>query len=445
MAPGRLAMDQHMTDGADGVAVGERTVVRIRGLASSGAGLGDLADGRVVFVHRTAPGDLADVRVRRLHPRWGEAELAQLLEEGPERVPAACPKYGECGGCTLQHVAYDEQLVWKRRFVTDAMERIGKLSTVVPPVEPSPSRTLYRNRVTFTVRRLAGGRTVAGFHALRNPSHIVDVHDECLLPEPSILKVWVALREAMRNGIKALPSTQEVRVTLRAVSQGVVIVVKGGVPGWDPTLLLQHVPGIVSVWHHAGGASRVALVAGAPVHEEWGEDRFPLGGQAFLQVNREAAKAMVDHVLAQVPAGGGTAVDAYCGVGVYGRALARDGWQVTGIELDSDACKGARHEAPAGFTVVEGPVEEHVSALLPADLLILNPPRTGLQAGITDIVVEDPPHTIVYVSCNPATLARDAARLSSAFHLDALRAFDLFPQTSHVETVAVFRRASDVG
>ena len=432
-----MAVGRVMSEAETTLAVGDEARVHIRALASGGAGVGDLPDGRVVFVHRTAPGDVVDVRVRRLHPRWGQADLVTVVEPSPHRVKAPCPHYGECGGCTLQHIAYDEQLNWKRRFVVEAMERIGKRTMDVPPVEPSPASTHYRNRVTFTLRRLSGGRMVAGFHAVGRPAHVVDIRGECLLAEPRILEVWGALREAWRSGTRPLPSTKELRITLRALPDGVVVVVRGGAAGWDPTLLLTHVPGIVSVWHHPGGAPKAVHIAGQVVHEDWGDERLPVGGQAFVQVNRVAAEALVEHVLAHVGVGT-TAVDAYCGVGVYGRTLARAGWQVTGIELDAEACHGARHEAPEGFHVVEGAVEEHLPASLPADLVIVNPPRTGLQEWIPGMLALNPPKRLVYVSCDPATLARDTERLGVGFRLDSLRSFDLFPQTSHVETVALF-------
>ena len=426
-----------MSDAATPLAVGDQVRVQVRALASGGAGIGDLPDGRVVFVHRTAPGDVADVQVRKLHPRWGEADLVTVVEPSPHRVEAPCPNYVECAGCTFQHVTYDEQLSWKRRFVAESMARIGKRTMEVPPVEPSPATTHYRNRVTFTLRRLSAGHIIAGFHAVGRPAHVVDVRAQCLLPEPRILEVWGALHEAWKKGIRPLPSTKELRITLRALPDGVVVVVRGGAAGWDPTLLLSHVPGIVSVWHHPGGATKAVHIAGEVVHDDWGDERLPVGGQAFVQVNRAAADALVAHVLAQTGAGN-TAVDAYCGVGVYGRTLARDGWRVRGIELDAEACAGARHEAPEGFEVVEGAVEEHLPAALPVDLVIVNPPRTGLQEWIPGMLAFNPPRRLVYVSCDPATLARDTERLGASFRLDSLRSFDLFPQTSHVETVAVF-------
>ena len=422
--------------GADVPRVGDRVRVRVRALASGGAGVADLPDGRVAFVHRTAPGDMVEARIVRLRPRWGEAELVDVIEPGPGRVEPPCPLYHACGGCVLQHLSYAEQLRWKHRFVADAMARIGGVDAPLPDVTPSPRETGYRNRMTFTIRSLRGGRMVAGLHGLRDPDRIVDVGAECLLPEAPVVRAWQALRAAWEDGARPLPAARELRVTLRALDAGVILVVKGGANGWDPAPLLERAPDLVGVWHQAEGEPDPVRVAGDAVQESWGEEHVPVGGHAFLQVNRAAAEPLVAHVLAQAGRPG-RAVDAYCGVGVYGRALARRGWTVDGIELDAAACGAARHGAPAGFTVHAGRVEERLPALLPTDLLVLNPPRAGLHEEIPTALRSRRPALTVYVSCDPATLARDLRRLAGAFRLTALRSFDLFPQTGHVETVAV--------
>lgn len=432
-----------MSAAATGLAVGGRVRLHVRALASSGAGVADLPDGRVAFVHRTAPGDVVDARIVRLKPRWGEATLEARVEAGPSTHAAPCPRYDRCGGCTLQHLSYAEQLAWKRRFVSDAMRRIGGVGAPVAEVVPSPSSFRYRNRVTFTVRTLRGGRIVAGFHGLGAPDRIVDVGGECLLPEPPVLASWEALRGALVQGRRVLPAARELRVTVRSVGSEVVVVIKGGDRAWDPAPLVALLPALAGVWHQAEGEDAPAHVAGAPVEEAWGEDRVPVAGHAFLQVNREAARALVDHVLVRAGAEPARAVDAYCGVGIYGRALARRGWTVSGIELDAAACRGARRGAPEGFTVVEARVEDALPASLPADLVILNPPRTGLHEAVPGAIASHPPARVVYVSCDPATLARDAARMAPSFRLVALQPFDLFPQTGHVETVAVFTPVGD--
>jgi 23S rRNA (uracil1939-C5)-methyltransferase len=419
--------------------------VRVRAVASSGAGVAHLPDGRVVFVHRTAPDDLAEVRLTRLRSRWATATLERVLEPGTSRVDPPCRLYEECGGCTLQHLGYPEQLTWKSRFLTDALERIGRVRVSAPAVAPSPRTLQYRNRVTFTLRRSHDGPVLAGFHGLGDPDGLVDVHVGCLLPEAPILSAWQGLRSHWGIGAAALPGGRELRLTLRLTDDGVVLFVKGGDRSWEAPGLLDAVPELVSVWHQPFGAKTPHLVEGSQAFDRWLGDRFPVAGRAFLQVNREAAKAMVERVLAQAPREPGTCVDGYCGAGVFGRALAARGWSVTGVELEPEAVAAARGQAPAGFQVVEGSVEEKLEGMLPVELVILNPPRTGLHERVTDALSRRRPRRIVYLSCDPATLARDVARLGSDYPIAHLEAFDLFPQTAHVETLAVLDLAAEAG
>lgn len=435
-------------------AVSDSVEVTVRAIASGGAGVADLPDGRVVFVHRTAPGDHARVTIDKSRSSWARATLDEILDEGEGRVEAPCPLYDRCGGCQLQHLPYEAQLEWKARSVVDALERIGKLDDVpVPEVVPSPHEWRYRTRMTFTLRRLRGGRVVAGLHALERPGHVLDIDDECLLPRQEILDAWTSLRAAWDGGARRLPSGGRLRLTLRSVPGGVKLLVDGGARGWRSGGLLDDVAGLVAVWHAPDGADEPALVAGAS----------PVGlGDAFEQVNREAAELLRDHVLdvarrcveARVagggdePGGGGRSagprvVDAYCGTGRTGRDLAVGGAHVTGIELNPLAVAAARDRAPEGFDVVEGRVEERLGAQLPCALLLLNPPRSGLEPSVVDTIRAEPPRHLVYVSCDAATLARDLAALGPSYALTDLRCFDLFPHTAHVETVVVLEAGGD--
>lgn len=401
--------------------------VQVRGLASSGAGVADLPDGRVVFVHGTAPGDEATVVVEREKARWATARLEAVHTPGPDRVEPPCPLFGTCGGCTLQHVAYAEQLRWKGRFVADALERIGGVTMEPPEVEPSQDAYHYRNRITLTLRRLRNGRVVAGFHALDRAGHVVDMRDECLLPGPAILATWGRLRAVWGPGANRLPDGGRLRLALHAVGHDAAdLLVEGGDPGWRGGGLVDDVDRLRSVWHQPSPDEPAVQVAG----DAGGSPR------AFSQVNEAVGDRLRQHVLEQV----GTperVVDAYCGAGAYGRPLAEAGVRVTGIEVEPQACARARDGAPSGFSVVEGQVEDHLARVLPADVVVVNPPRTGLHDDIPGILLDALPTRIVYVSCDPATLARDVKRLAAGYEPAALRSFDLFPQTAHVETVAV--------
>jgi len=419
----------------------EEAVVEIGGIAAGGAGVGRLPDGCAVFVHRTAPGDLARVAVVERKRRWARAELRSLLRPSPDRRQAPCPHYDRCGGCTIEHIDYTAQLRIKANIVAEALRRIGGLDVPQPEVTPSPHEFRYRNRVSFTLLRLGAGRVVAGFHELNRPGRIVDITDACLLPEPAIARAWGALRGAWGHEAHRLPSGRQLRLTLRSAAAGeVTLLVDGGYSPGRPEELLSSVPALAAIWHRPAGAPDWTLLAGsAAVTEQWADEEVALSGIAFLQVNRAAAAALEDHVfaLARDAIGpGARVVDAYCGVGLHARRLAREGAAVVGIELDPSAVNEARRAAPPGAEFLLGRVEELLPAALPADLVILNPPRRGLHAAVPEALVARPPQRLIYVSCDPATLARDLARLGPTFRLRGVRCFDLFPQTTHVETVA---------
>ena len=422
--------------------VGDVLEVSVRAVAAGGAGVADLPDGRVAFVQRTAPGDRARVRVSASKRSWARATLVEVLAPGPGRRLPPCPFYGRCGGCTLEHLEYPEQLRWKARMVADALKRIGRVTVDPPVVEPSPFEFRYRNRVTFTLRRVRGtdGGLVAGFHEMDEPDQVVDVTGACMLPEEAIARVWDGLRSAWGEGAERLPSGTTLRLTLRSVAEGVILIVDGGSGTWTPDVLIQNVPGLVAVWHKGGDGAPVLVAGEASARELWLGEAIRPGARAFIQVNRKAAErlhAAVLHAVGTVT--GRTVVDAYCGVGVYGRVLARTGARVAGIEIDPEAAAAAREDAPAGFRVIEGAVEDHMGEVLPADVVILNPPRAGVDDAVTRSLSDRRIVRIVYVSCDPATLARDVGRLE-AYRLTRIKAFDLFPQTAHVETLALLER-----
>jgi 23S rRNA (uracil1939-C5)-methyltransferase len=368
--------------------------------------------------------------------RWTRSELVAIRREAPGRREAPCPHYDRCGGCTLEHLEYPAQLEAKSRIVSDALQRIGKIEVDLPEVTPSPDEFRYRNRVSFTLRRTGSG-VVAGFHALEDPETLVDITAGCLLPEPAVADVWGRLRSEWGPDARRLPSGDELRLTLRGSESGeVTLTVDGGYAPGRPRELLEAVDGLVAIWQRPPSARRYRHLAGdAALLDRWDEDELELSGDVFTQVNRKAAGALESHVLELVGRGSPVHVlDAYCGVGVYARRLEREGVNVTGIEAHPAAVREAERAAP-GARFLEGRVEELLVEGLPADVVILNPPRAGLAAGATEALTTALPARIVYVSCDPATLARDLKRLKDDYRVLSVRCFDLFPQTAHVESV----------
>lgn len=418
-------------------------LVRVRGIGAGGVGIADLPDGRVVFLPRSAPGDLLRVRLVQEKVRWGRGEILKILEEGEGRRVAPCSRYGECHGCALQHLEYSRQCLWKGRIVGDALRRIGALTVDDPPVDPSPRELAYRNKATMTLRRLGGGRVVAGFHQLSDRRRILDLGPECLLLDPELARIWGDLRSAWGPDAHLLPQGRELRLTLRVGGGEGALLVRGGRGTGRPDDLLAAVPALASVWREEKDGC-VTLLAGRPaLRVSWMGESLEVTGGAFVQVNQEGGEALHRFVLEEVGAvEGRKIIEGYCGAGVLGRKLALRGGRVLGIEADPFGVAEARREAPEGFHVVQCRVEEILGEHLPADLVILNPPRGGLEPRVSEALAADPVDSIVYVSCDPATLARDLARLGAVYGVDEIRSFDLFPQTSHVETVVFLRRRS---
>ena len=418
----------------------------ISAIIAGGNGLARQPDGPVVFVPRTAPGDRAEVEIVESRKQWSRGRLLRLLEPGPDRCDPPCAHYEACGGCQLQHLNYDAQLQAKAGIITDALRRLGGIEIKPPEVVAAPRQLGYRNRVSFVLRRSADG-VVAGFHSFEDPDRIIDV-DRCPLAEDSLNQAWQALRAVWGVEAVNLPPGNELRVTLRVNSGGQAgLAVEGGEDYGEPETLLETIDSLQSIWSvDADGA--IDWYAGeAWLKDRWGDHEFGLAGLSFVQVNREAAELLESYVLeACGDVSGRRVIDGYCGFGLRALQLAWNGARVVGIDSDGDAISAAEAtaaESGAAARYVAASVEEALPRELPADLVLLNPPRRGADRKAIDALLEKPPKTIIYVSCDPATLARDLKLLSSCFDLAALRGFDLFPQTAHVETVATLSRSID--
>ena len=413
-------------------------MVVIESVAAGGDGVGHLADGMTVFVPRTAPGDrvaLSGVRRRRRHAR---AAAARVLEGGPDRVAPPCRHFERdvCGGCQWQHLSLEAQHRAKRRLVGDALRRLGGLAVEDPELVPSSRALGYRATITLTVR-WQGGEPVVGFHRATGEGEgagEVFALERCEIARPEVAALW----EAVRPALTALPPGDDVRLKLRVAHDGRLhLIVNGGERAWatpQPLAEAAARAGCAATvwWQPTGGAVR--RMAGPAA------DRAAV---AFEQVNVEVAEALRAAVLEAVPGQARRVLDLYAGTGEVALALARRGADVASVEADDAAVRLAEERARReGLTVraVAGLVEHEVEALLPADAVVVNPPRTGLAAEVAAALAARSPERLVYVSCDPATLARDLTRLGAAPERLALRCFDMFPQTSHVETLAVLRR-----
>lgn len=395
----------------------------IESIAAGGDGVAR-ADGMVVFVPRSAPGDHLRATIEQ-HRRLGRGTIVEITEPSPRRVEPPCPHYREdrCGGCQLQHLAYDAQLDAKSGIVRDSLVRLGRREVAAPDVMPSDAQWRYRRKLTLAMRRRRGGRWVIGLHPYDDPAAVFQLRD-CLITDERVLAAWKQVIAATAT----LPDADELRAAVQLVGdEGTVSVVLEGGTRWPRRdAFFAAVPSAVALWWKPFGGVR-RLVA------QRGEVR---AAASFAQVNAAVAARLRDHVLARASAHApATVVDAYAGVGDTAVALAAAGARVTAIELDREAVHAAAERLPAGSRAVAARVEDAIERALPADLVVVNPPRTGVHERVTAALEREPrPRAVLYVSCNPATLARDLGRLPH-YRVASLRSFDMFPQTAHVETV----------
>ena len=417
--------------------------VQIDAIIAGGDGLARASDGRVVFVPRAATGERVEVEYSEEHRQWARGRLLRILEASPHRRDPPCPFYDRCGGCQLQHLRYEAQLDAKALIVADSLRRLGGTEIEPPPVSPSSRELGYRNRVTFVLRR-SGDCVSAGFHAAQTPGEIVDV-DHCPLGEPAINRVWAGLRAAWGRNAEHLPPGSELRLSLRATGDGAVGLAVEGAQGYgEPGKLLSEVGGLEVIWS-LDRDGMIEWYSGEPVlTEQWGQHQLELAGDAFVQVNRTVAaelEACVHERCGDVA--GRRVIDAYCGFGLRALELAWKGARLVGIDSDRHViavARGAAAESGAPARFLAQRVERALARELPADLVLLNPPRRGVAREVVEALIRKPPARVIYVSCDPATLARDLKALAERFRVAACEAFDMFPQTAHVETVVTLSR-----
>lgn len=394
--------------------------VEIHGLAAGGDGVGRDADGRAVFVAATAPGDRARVRLIERHARWARGELIELIASGPGRVTPGCPHFAArtCGGCDWAHVDRATQRAGKQALVAGAVRRLVAGGAMLAPlVEPEPDWG-WRRRARLTVTADA-----IGFHGPRSHA-VVDV-DACPQLAPAVATALGAIRAA-RAALVRGPG----ELHLLAGVDGVHAVFTGAVDGAVARGLVGQ-----------GGLRGLRWPDGrAGVDEVELEPGLRLAADAFAQAGAAGNAALVAAVTAAVaPRPGQAILELYAGAGNFTRALVAAGAAVTATDVVAPA------QAPAGARYRVGPAAAIVAALAAErarfDAIVLDPPRAGAR-DVIDRLAGFGPRRVVYVSCDPATFARDGDRLVAAgLRARSIAPFDLMPQTAHVELVAVFDAA----
>jgi len=404
-------------------------IVTITGIAVGGDGVGRLSDGRVVFVPRTVPGDRIRLREGSLerHRNFARGLVGEIVSAGPGRVTPPCPHYvhDHCGGCQLQHLAYDGQLAAKRSIVGETLRRLGKLDMGDPEIVEALDEWRYRSKISMEAK------TTVGLHPYDRPNFVFPLAD-CHITDFKLMALWRELRS--RLALLPQPLT---RLTLRLDREARrhIIAESAGEPWLNAAELRQALQGsvdgeVVCWWQPVDGAARV--VAGPATG-------FP--ATAFEQVNpgmgmlaRRWAVEQLGDVRSQ------TVWDLYGGIGDTAALLVERGASVVSVDADEKAVSWGRARLPTA-RFIAARAEDVLPSLPVPHAVVVNPPRAGLHWDVSLRLTSAPVPKLVYISCDPATLARDLQRLNVNYVVKEVRAFDLFPQTAHVETVAVLEAA----
>ncbi|WP_282937688.1 23S rRNA (uracil(1939)-C(5))-methyltransferase RlmD [Paenibacillus sp. RC67] len=478
------------------VAKNEEYEADIVGIGHEGEGVGRV-NGFTLFIKGALPGERVLVKVMKLKKQYGYAKLLRILKASPDRIDAPCPIYSQCGGCQLQHLSYEAQLRFKRQLVVDNLERIGKLQVagsggiaeeqseekagtvsgaegiIVHPTLGMDDPWRYRNKAQVPIGFEAAsaereGGLVGGFYA-QGSHRIIDM-DECLIQqENNDLVVAEVKRIARELGIRAYNEETHKGLLRHVVARYgfntgdimVVLITNGeSLPHVDELvgLLRQAIPGIKSICQNIN-KEQTNVIFGDKTKVLWGDDviydtigdvRFAISARSFYQVNPVQTEVLYGKALDFAGLSGEEIViDAYCGIGTISLFLAQRASQVYGVEIVGEAIDDARRNAQLNGIrnvqfetgAAEVVIPEWRRQGIAPDVIVVDPPRKGCDAALLDTILEMRPSRVVYVSCNPSTLARDLQVLAvGGYSTVEVQPVDMFPHTVHVESVALLVR-----
>ena len=421
----------------------------IRGLTGEMEGVASLEDGMTVFVSGALPGEVVEARIVKKEKRFARAEIVKILCPSGERRSPFCPHFGTCGGCAGQHMEYGATLTAKRQGVQDALRRIGGADIEAEDAVGMDRPMAFRNKAEFAV-----GSDMIGFLA-QGSRRIVPAAD-CPLQRKEANRAAAALLEWRKKH----PSADVRHLVTRVNRRGQLAATVTGYGGEEWKGLAEHMrealPEMISL-HRVRLNGRPAHALDGRIGKMWGEDyiyetllgvEYAISPLSFFQVNPEQAEKLYSLTVEMADLKNGeTCLDAYCGVGAITLQLAKTGARVLGVEVIGDAVKNARDNArhngiAAQFMTADAPealyrMREGGERL---DALVVDPPRAGLSEAFVEAALAAGPGRIVYVSCNPGTLARDIKRMAGEYRVERAVPVDMFPWTGHVETVVLMSR-----
>lgn len=444
---------------------GQEIPVTIKRIGINGEGIGYFKR-KAVFIPGTLPGEEVVARVEKDHPNYVEARVRRIRKQSKDRIDPPCPVYAKCGGCQLQHLRYERQLEYKREMILQALDRYMKKtidSRIVEPTIGMDHPWEYRNKSQLQAGKQKG-KVMAGLY--REGTHqLIDVTD-CKVQHPKtneitrkVLRIIEDLNipvydERKRKGVIRRIVT---RIGFQTGDIQLVLVTAGKhFPKKELFLkeMKRRIPEVTSVLQNIN-PKKTSLIFGDETHllmgneyieEQLGGIRYDLSARAFFQLNPEQTYKLYNLVKSFSDLNGDeTVVDAYCGVGTIGLWLAEDVQELRGIEMIEDAVRDARRNAKKlgvqNAVYVSGKAEDWLGTWFKEgfrpDVVIVDPPRAGLDDRLVETLKRIQPKKLIYVSCNPSTLAKNLDALSSKFEIKRIQPVDMFPHTSHVESITL--------
>ena len=397
-------------------------IISIESLVGGGKGLGRLPDGKAIFVPFVLPGERVRVRMQAEKKGYAFGELLEVLEENPIRIKPKCMHYQQCGGCHLQHIAYADQVQFKKEIFIEQLQRIGGLEQL-PPIDEieADAEWHYRNTVQFHATAAGELAYMDAFNARPFPVQ------ECWLPMDEIASLWpqISLDEQIDLKRMEIRQNQAGDILLIIESSGAEI------PEIEITLPISIV--------HVSDSDEVVLSGDPYLQQTVGPHTFQVSARSFFQTNFRGAHALVNTVMEMASPLHGTLLDLYSGVGLFSRFLAEQFNRVYAVEVSESACDDFLINLGEfeHISLYQGAVEHVLPELeVQADCVIVDPPRKGLDRFALDAITDRHVPAIIYVSCDPATLARDIKRLVNAGYVQKKSVLiDMFPQTHHFESV----------
>jgi 23S rRNA (uracil1939-C5)-methyltransferase len=407
----------------------------IDGLSHSGEGVARI-EGKATFIPFTIPGETVEVKIIGEKKNFQRARLEQVITASPDRTDPPCSHYYSCGGCSYQHVQYPRQLELKRQIVKETLKRVGKIDTEVKPVLGMENPWRYRNKVEWHIGSQSVQLTM-GYYI--NDSRVLIGIDSCLLISQDMQDYSNYIKDHLDE--LNIPDGCEVIIRQSSANQELMLIFGGpGSREIDFAKMLNYKE-VASIYSVENGIAQLHYGEQVLTDKIFNR-KYQISPLAFFQVNHLQTEKMIDIVkeYAQLEASD-TVLDAYCGTGTIALCLAERAGGVVGVESFKSAIRDAKRNAFKNninnCKFIKGACEQIIPGLEEHfDVVILDPPRTGCKAQLIEAVIKKNPKRVVYVSCNPATLARDLALLVQAgFNVAEVQPIDMFPQTSHVECV----------